>query len=189
MADRTAARRYAQAFLSLAHDQGSVERLGTDLETALTTVQAEHGQLMRALSNPVFTAAERGNVAVQVFGGHGLDLDPLTLNLLRLLIDRGRFADLPDVVAAFRDGADDLAGRMRVGVTTAEPLTDELAEQVRTALQTATQREILLDQTVDPSLIGGIVARVGGKVFDASIRARLDALKDRLIRGQSAAEA
>jgi F-type H+-transporting ATPase subunit delta len=189
MADRTAARRYAQAFLTLASETDAVVRLGEDLDEVLAACRAADGLLLRVLSNPVFTSAERRAVIDATVGQLGLDLDPFTVNLLRLLSDRGRFAILPDLIGFYHEGADDLAGRLRVEVTTAEPLTQELAAEIRGALERSTGRDVVLERQVDPALIGGIVARVGGKVYDASIRTRLASLKETLILGSSVAEA
>lgn len=189
MADRTVARRYAQAFLTLAAELDQVTLLGEDLDEVLGAVQAADGLLLLTLSNPVFTAEERKAVLIAGFTGLGLDLNPMTLNLLRLLIDRGRFAVLPELVRFYHEAADDLAGRIRVQVSTAEPLSNDLANEIRQALAAATGREVLVERQVEPELIGGLVARVGGKVYDASIRARLDSLKDRLIHGHVVAEA
>jgi len=189
MADRTVARRYAQAFLSLAADNGAVTRYGEDLDEVLAACRAADGLLLRVLGNPVFTGAERRAVIDAAIAGLGLDVDPMTVNLLRLMSDRGRFSVLPDVVVFFHEGADALAGRIRVGVTTAEPLSQELAAEIRQVLERSTGMEIVLDRSVDPSLIGGLVARVGGKVYDASLRTRLASLKETLIVGRIAAEA
>lgn len=189
MADRTVARRYAQAFLSLAAELDAVARMGDDLDEVLDLVNAASGLLLNTLSNPVFTSEERRGSLEETIESVGVEIDPMTLNLLRLLIDRGRFSVLPDLVKFYHQAADDLAGRVRVEIVTAEPLGQALATEVRDALTQSTGREVVLDRRVDPELIGGLVARVGGKVYDASIRARLDDLKHRLILGQPIAEA
>lgn len=182
MAERAAARRYAAAFLSLAAELDQVEALGKDLDSALEAARSDGGILLRVLSNPVFTGDERRAVLDALLPQMGLQ--PMTANLLKLMVDRGRFGALPDLVAIYHDEADALAGRLRVQVSTADPLTPELERDIRAALQASTGKQIVLDTDVDPSLIGGLVARVEGKVYDASVRARLDALKHRLITGQ-----
>jgi F-type H+-transporting ATPase subunit delta len=189
MADRTAARRYAQAFLSLASDNDAVGRWGEQLDQVLALSGQGGGLLLKVLSSPVFTAAERRKAVEVAFSELGVQLDPQTLNLLRLLIDRGRYGILPDLVSFYHEGADELAGRVRVQVVTAEPLSDALAAEVQSALEQSTGRQVVLERNVDPALIGGLVARVGGKVFDASLRTRLQNLKNRLILGHSVAEA
>lgn len=187
MADRSAARRYAAAFLSLATEIGQVEQLGKDLDATLEVARAEDGLLLRVLSNPVFSAEERVSVVTTLIPQLGVQ--PMTSNLLRLMVEKGRFAVLPDLVEIYHAEADAEAGRLRVQVTTADALSADLAEEIRAALARSTGKEIVLDTNIDPDLIGGMVARVGGKVYDASVRARLDDLKYKLIHGQTAAQA
>lgn len=187
MGDRTAARRYATAFLSLAEELDQVAAFGADLASVHEAASGADGLLMSVLANPVFTADERRGVLNGVLPQ--LNVQPMTANLLRLMVDNGRFGALPDMIEIYNDAADALAGRLRVEVTTADPLTDELAAEIRAALGASTGREIVLDTKLDSALIGGLVARVGGKVYDASMRARLEGLKYRLIKGMPAGEA
>jgi len=184
MADRAAARRYAAAFLSLADELGQVEALGKDLDTALEAARADDGVLLRVLGNPVFTADERRKVLDALLPQLGLQA--MTVNLLKLMTDRGRFGALPDLVSIYHQQADDLAGRVRVQVTTADPLTDALEKDIKAALENATGKSVVLDTQIDASLIGGLVARVEGRVYDASVKSRLEALKHRLITAQVA---
>ncbi|MFK7927292.1 MAG: ATP synthase F1 subunit delta [Myxococcota bacterium] len=184
---RSAARRYAAAFLSLASDLGQVEALGKDLDTVLEAARVDDGVLLNVLANPVFTADERVSVITTLMPGLGVQ--PMTSNLIRLMVEKGRFAALPDLVEIYHAEADALAGRVRVQLTTADSLSDDLAAEIRTALERSTGKQIVLDTQIDPDLIGGLVARVGGKVYDASVRARLDDLKYRLIHGTTAAQA
>lgn len=187
MADRTAARRYAAAFLELAAELDIVTRLGRDLDQALAASRENDAILLKVLGNPVFNSDERKAVLDAVLPA--LDLHPMTSNLLRLLVDKGRFSVLPDLVEIFHEQADALAGRVRVEVTTAEALSDAMAKEIRDALARSTGMDVVLDTKVDASLIGGLVARVGGKVYDASMRARLEDLKHRLIHGLPPAQA
>ena len=118
-----------------------------------------------------------------------LGLSPMTTNLLKLLVEKQRFAAVLDIVDIFRERADELAGRVRVQVATAEPLNAAMKAEVKAAMATLTGKQVLLETSVDPSLIGGLVARVGDTVYDASLKARLSDLKHRLIHAQAPAEA
>ncbi len=184
MAERAAARRYAAAFLSLADELGQVDQLGRDLETALKVARADDGVLLKVLSNPVFTSDERRTVLDALLPQLGLQ--PMTVNLLKLMTDRGRFGALPELVEIYHQQSDELAGRLRVQVTTADPLSDALENDIKAALEKATGKQVVLDTSIDASLIGGLVARVEGRVYDASVKNRLEALKHRLITGQVA---
>lgn len=187
MADRSLARRYARAFIDLAEEQGSVEDLGSELAKAVSAFKAHDSMLLEALANPVYTVDERRRVLDEVLPRLGLS--PMTNNLLKLLLQKGRFGIIELVEEAYRDSADERAGRVRVVVETAEPLTPQLEAEVRASLEGVTGKTVLLDTRVDPALIGGMIARVGGKVYDASVRNRLHQLRQTLLEQTTAAEA
>lgn len=184
MADRSAARRWARAFIDLAAEIGEVDRLGQDLATAQALMQAAESLPFRVLCNPVFSVEERQAVLSELLGL--VDVHPMTNNLLALLVERGRFALLPHVVDLYAAAADERAGRVRVEVRTAEALSDDLHDAIREALSKSTGREVLLDTRVDPSLLGGLTARVEGKLYDASLRTRLETIKRRLVSAPAA---
>jgi F-type H+-transporting ATPase subunit delta len=187
MADRTVARRYARAFIEIADEHGAIDRLNGELEAFLASSRAEGGELFNALANPVFTVAERIAVLQAVLPR--LRVHPLTSNLLCLLVEKGRFSNIPEITEIFGSLADERAGRARVLVETAEPMSAQLEAEVRAALERVTRKQVVLETHVDKSLIGGMVAHVGSKVYDASVRARLEDIRQRLIAGQVPAEA
>ena len=187
MADRTIARRWARAFIDLADEADKIDPMGEELQKALDAVQTGEGQALQVLSNPIFTHDERRNVLDRILGE--IKLQGPTANMLRLLLDKGRFAELPAIVELYTDLADERAGRERVVVETAQPLTPQLEAEVRAMLEKVTGKTILLDARVRPELIGGLVARVGSKVYDASVKSRLHTLKNRLIAHQAPADA
>lgn len=187
MSDLSVARRYARALLDAASEGDAAERIATDLRAVLDTLSSEGGQLLEALANPVFSVEERQGVLGAVLAR--LDVHPLTANVLKVVADRGRFGSLPGVLEAYQELLDERAGRVRVQVRTVKPLSDALAERVRAAFATATGKEVVLETSLDPSLLGGLVARSGGRVYDASLRTRLEDLKHRLIHAQALPEA
>ncbi len=187
MGDRSIARRYATAFIALAAENRAVDKLGEDLTKALALMDANDGQLYTALSNPVFTSEERKAVLAKVVPM--VKLKALTRNMLNLMLDNGRFALLRDVVEVYSEMADDKAGRARVLVETAEPLTPQLESEVRTMLESVTGKTVTIETKVSPELIGGIVARIGSRVYDASIRTRLENVKTALLNASTAADA
>lgn len=187
MADRAIANRWAKAFIELAQEHRAVDKLGEDLQSALNAMQANNGQLFDALSNPVFTTDERRAVLDAVLPK--LRLYSPTRNLLHLLLDKGRFALLPEIDASYHEMADDLAGRTQVTVQTAEPMSPQIEAEVRAAMERVTGLQVTLNTQVRPDLIGGIVARVGSRVYDASLRTRLENVKQALLAQPIVAEA
>lgn len=173
------ARRYAQAMIEVAAEADAIDAVSNDLQTFVGLLDAQGGELRHALCSPVFTTEERGNVLDALLPRLGLH--PLATNLLRLVNDKHRFAQLPDIAEAYVGLADERAGRQLVEVTTAEPMTPQVEAEVRAALAKATGKTVRLKTAVDPSLIGGLVARVGGTVYDSSIRSRLEQLKHNLV--------
>jgi F-type H+-transporting ATPase subunit delta len=180
MADGSLARRYARALLSLGVAQGCIDQLGADLGTFASVLDQDDGQLRGILNNPGLTTTERKNVVVAVIGM--LSLHPLSQNFINLLVDKSRLGVFDDIQRAYSDMADELAGRVRATVTTAAAADTSTADQIRQVLESTTGKTVLIDFQVDPDLIGGIVARVGDTVYDASIRARLQNLRETLSR-------
>ncbi len=185
MGDRTAARRYARAFLELAESNGNTDRLVKDLTDLTAALRGT--ELWTVLCSPVFSVEERKSVLKAV--SPRLGLQPLTENLLNLALDKGRFGDLPEITAAFNEMADEKANRARVVVETAEPLTPQLESEIKAALGRITGKQVVLQPVVKPELIGGMVARVGSRVYDASVRSRLEDIRQKLISAQVPAEA
>lgn len=187
MADDAIPRRFARAFLDLAVENRVVDPLLADLQRLLQAVEVDDGALLKTLANPVFGKDERRSALVSV-----LDLlraQPLTRNLAGVMLDKGRFGYFPQVVRLFAAMADEAAGRERVVVETAEPMSPALIAEVRAAMERVTGKQVALDARVNPQLIGGMVAQVGGKVYDASIRSRLEEIRQQLIQAQLPAEA
>lgn len=182
MDDRTIARRYAVAFIDLGRERDAIDQLLGDIERLVSLAEADGGRLLDALANPSFSVDERRGVLKDLLTrGKACSL---SRNLCHLMLDRNRLGALPDVLEAFREMADEQANRARVQVETAEPLSPQLEAEVRAALERVTGKSVVLDLSVNPDLIGGMVARVGGKVYDASVRARLEHLRQTLTRAQ-----
>ena len=185
--NQTVSLRYAKALFDLADKAKQTEEVASELSTLNSALQSDEGQLFGALCNPVFTIEERQAVL-------GLILDKLktgglTTNLARLLLDKGRIANLPAIASAYQAQADDRTGRINVTVETAEPLSAQLEGEIRAALEGTTKKSVILNTTINSELIGGMVVRVGSKVYDASIRNKLDRLKQHLLSSPLTAEA
>ncbi len=175
------ARRYARALVSLGQDEGVIDQLGADLNTFLDVMGLGDGMLQAALENPGISVGERKAVLEQVL--ERTKLHAYTANLLRVLMDNGRFLHLGAVAGAYRDMADELANRVRATVTTARALDAGGVAEVQSALEAMTGKSVLVDFQVDAGILGGVIARVGDTVFDASVRARLAAMEKGLADG------
>lgn len=175
-----AARRYAQALIELAAEVDAVDRVGADLDGFAQAAVANEGLLGGALASPVFTVEERRGVLDAVLPKLGVH--DLVSRVLHLANDKGRMALVPKIAEAYRAMADVRTGRVRVAVQTAEPLTAQLETEVRMALEKLTGKTVVLTTEVEPELIAGMVARVGDKVYDSSLRTRLQMMRQSLLR-------
>jgi len=174
----TAARRYAESAFEIAGRDGTVDRWRQELDLAAGIL--EDPAVARGLSDPT-VATDIREQAIQA-GFKGQVSVPL-LNLLRLLVRRGRIHDLPRVAAEFRR-----LDNIRLGITparavSAAPLEPAEVKALTARLEQMTGGRIELEQEVDPSLLGGLVVRVGDRLIDGSVRGRLERLRNQLVSG------
>ncbi len=174
MADGSLARRYAKALVALAVEADALDAVGADLDRFARVMALDDGALRATLTDPSLTLAERKAVLDAVLGRLGLR--EVVGNFLRLVLDKGRMGAFDDMVRAYGELADERAGRVRAAVITARPIDEALRVAVRDALQGATGRTVLVRYEVDADIIGGMVARVGDVVYDASVAGRLEEL-------------
>jgi F-type H+-transporting ATPase subunit delta len=175
---RSTARRYAEAALSIAERDSSLETWVAALETATGRLGAP--ELMRVLADPALSFDARRSVAEQVMG------DTVTggpRNLVLLLVRRGRIELLPEVAAQLRRLYDQRQGMVKATVTSASPLTDADVSALRDRLAGMTGGRVDISLQVDPDILGGVMVRVGDRLIDGSIRGRLERLRTRLAAG------
>lgn len=189
MSDLAVAERYARALVELGQEEGLVEQFLGDLNGFQAVLDLESVDVLGTLAHPGFSLDERRAVLDEVLGQ--LKLHNHSANFLRITLDKGRFRAVPAIISSYTAAADALAGRVRARVTTAFELSPELEKSIQDALASATGKTILLDKTVDPLIIGGVVAEVGGRIYDASLRTRLLNLRQTLLstNPEQAAEA
>ncbi len=188
MSMHAVARRYAGALAELAAERKVLEPVGASLG-AFAALLASSDELRAGVSSPAFTKEERRGVLEAVLA-KWTDVDELSANFIRLLGDKGRMAAFDAVVSAYGELVDDRQGRARAHVASAKKLTKKDLTTIENQIKTLTGKsEVIVEQTIDADLIGGIVTRVGDLVFDGSIRTRLQSLRLQLINQGEAAEA
>jgi F-type H+-transporting ATPase subunit delta len=179
MTTRATAVRYARALLDVSVEQGVPERVEKELAGFLSLL-AEHDALGSALASPAVPPARKRVVVerlIELDGG----LSDVTTRLLMMLADRDRLALLGEVHQAFAERLMERQGVIRTTVTTASPLDVTRVEDVKTRLTAATGKNVTMDTTVDPDLIGGMVTQIGSTVFDGSIARHLERLRARFL--------
>ena len=179
MTTRASATRYARALLDVAVNESIEDQAERDLVAFRDLMQA-HPEVAAALTHPALPAA-RKRALTETLAGR-LSLSKPVAKLLRILADRDRLAIVPDLVDVYRERLLDQRKVIRAEVTTAEPLPQGYEVQLKDRLSRATGREVTLATRVDPSIIGGVVARIGSTVYDGSIAAQLARMRERLAR-------
>lgn len=169
-----AAERYAGALFELAQSAGDLDRVAADL-AALADALKTSPDLKRLAHSPLFDAdaKARGLAAVAEKAGFA----PLTRKFLGMVAINRRAAELGDIAAVFRSMVDRARGHTRARVASAAPLGDAEIARLKASLSAALGRDVELDQIVDPSLLAGLRVRVGSRLFDSSLRTRLQGLR------------
>jgi F-type H+-transporting ATPase subunit delta len=171
-------RRYARALFSIGVDRGSFEQLGKELD-AIAELWAGSPELREALANPVFKASEKRAVLESLLPR--IAPTPDVQKFVLLLLERRRLPAVGAVARAYREMADLHTGRVRAQVTSAQPLGAAELDRVRQSLARRTGKQVIVEASVDPGLIGGVVARVGDLVLDGSVRTQLGMLRVKLL--------
>lgn len=181
MTNRTAANRYARALF----DVGLAEKADLSaLEQQLVAFNAllkQHPTLEQVLLNPAVPAPRKRAAVVELTARAGLS--PVLAKLLVLLAERDRLVLLPDLLERFRARLLDHQKVVRAEVTTATALTPDRTESIERSLAQATGRSVALTTRVAPEIIGGLVARIGGTVYDGSVTKQLEKMRQRLSIG------
>jgi F-type H+-transporting ATPase subunit delta len=176
------ARRYAKALLLIGKEDGQAEHYRVELEGVAELMAKEKG-LEQAIINPLYDADGRRKVLAAVI--EKLELSKVVSSFLLLLFDKGRFGFLATINEFYQKLADELKGVARASLVAATSLSDDTVEKIRLALSQKTGKDIILDVAQDPSLIGGIVTKIGDLVLDGSIKTQLLNMRESLKRGES----
>jgi len=179
MKSSTAAARYAKALFSLAKEDLRLREVQEELE-GLAKLLAGNAELRDALLTPLHPADERKAV-LRSIGERGHSR--LLTNFLSYLIDQRRLVNFEGICDEFVRLANEDAGLMTAEVVSASPMDERRKDRLRRALSERTGREVRLEITEDPSLIGGAIAKVGDLVFDGSIKTQLSQLRATLMKG------
>jgi F-type H+-transporting ATPase subunit delta len=179
MTNKTAATRYARALLDVAiKERADVQQIEQEL-AAFTELFTQHPTLGKVLVNPA-VPVQRKKAAVTELTAR-LKTTAILAKLLILLAERDRLALLPDLLASYRERLLDYQKIVRAEVTTAVPLGTDRTQAIERGLAQLTGRSVTLATKVDPSIIGGVVARIGSTVYDGSVTTQLQKLKQRMV--------
>ena len=167
-----AAIRYAKAILETAVSSGKAKQVNDDMKSVLTAVDSS-ADLKEFLSSPIITSDVKMNALTEVFGS----VQAETRSLFRLLKENKRFQILAAIATQYNIQFDEMNDDEVAKVTTAFPLTADLEAKILAKAATISTKKITIQNTVDPSIIGGFILRIGDKQYNASVSNRLQELK------------
>jgi F-type H+-transporting ATPase subunit delta len=176
------ARRYAKALLLIGKEDGQAETYRKELNDIASLIAGDEA-LEQAVNNPLYNADGRRRVLNTVIEKMGLS--NVMASFLLLLFDKGRIGFLGSINEFYAKMADELKGVARASLVSAIKLSDETVEKIRETLSQKTGKDIVLETEQDPSLIGGIVTKIGDLVLDGSIKTQLLNMRESLKRGES----
>jgi F-type H+-transporting ATPase subunit delta len=179
MISRSSAVRYARALLDVALQESIADQAERDL-ASFADLLARHEDLRTAATHPAVPAARKRSLVGAL--ASRLQLSVPVTKLLVLLADRDRLALVPELLERYRERLLEHRNVVRAEVTTAETLTADREAAIGERLTRATGRQVMLTTRVDPSIIGGAVARIGSVVYDGSLAAQLTRMRERLAR-------
>ena len=131
--------------------------------------------LQRLVKSPVFGAEEQERAVGAILDKAGIT--GFAANFIRLVASNRRLFALPDMIRAYRTLLADHKGIVRAQVTVAEPPSDKIMSDIKSALRDVAKAEVDLDVKVDPSLIGGLIVKMGSRMVDASLRTKLNSIR------------
>jgi F-type H+-transporting ATPase subunit delta len=166
--------RYATALFELGLEEKALEHIEADLNRFGEALDAVE-DLARLVKSPVFSAEEQGRALAAILDE--LKIEGLTKNFLLLVSKNRRLFATPDMIRAFRGMLAAQRGETSATVTAASKLTEAQITALKQALKAALSKDVMLDQRVDPSLIGGLMVKVGSRMIDTSLRTKLNSLK------------
>ena len=166
--------RYATALFELARDEKSVDAVRADLDS-FEAMLNDSDDLKRLVRSPVFSAGEQSKALSAVLEKSGIS--GIAANFLKVLTANRRLFVVGDVIRAFRALVAKFKGEATADVTVAEPLNDKNLDALKSALKSVTGKDVALNVKVDPSIIGGLMVKLGSRMVDSSLRTKLNAIK------------
>nr|WP_280870199.1 F0F1 ATP synthase subunit delta [Labrys sp. LIt4] len=168
------ASRYANALFELASEQNAIDSVAADLGRFNGLVE-ESADLKRLVRSPVFSSEEQTKAVTAVLERAGIG--GIAANFIKLAAHNRRLFAVGDMIAAFTALVAKARGQASAEVTAAQPLSDDNLNVLKDSLKSATGKDVSLNVKVDPSLIGGLIVKIGSRMIDASLKTKLQSIK------------
>lgn len=168
------AERYASSLFELALEAGVVEAVGADLDRFQALLD-ESDDLKRLVASPVFSAEDQSKAISAIVEKAGIS--GLAANFLKVVANNRRLFAVPGMIASYRTIAAAHRGEIVAEVTSAHALDEAQETELKAALKSVTGKDVTIALTVDPSILGGLIVKVGSRQIDTSLRTKLSTLK------------
>ncbi len=182
MSDIIIARRYARALKEEADESGITEKVDADVVLIRESLAASR-ELLRFFESPIISRERKSTVVRELFEAR---IEAITLQFLLLMVEKQREQIFPQVVQAYSEARDEQLGIVNVSVRIARTMSEEEEKQLVSAIEKMVERRVRLQTSIDGSLLGGLVVRIGDTVYDGSFANQLQSLRERLEAGQVA---
>jgi len=169
--------RYASALLDTAQEDNQVAAVERDID-AIGQMIEESEDMRRLVRSPVFSAEDQAKAIETVLAQVGAQ--PLTMNFFKLLVRNRRLFAAQDIIRLFKALAANARGEVQAEVASAIALNDGQLNELRNTLKASVGKDVMLETTVDPSLLGGLVVKIGSRMIDSSLKTKIATLKTRM---------
>ncbi len=174
------ARRYARALLDIGKEEGQVRRVLSEVEDFAGALDGS-AALRDAMEASHVSREEKQAMLTAALATSGYL--PTTKSFLSLLVEKGRMNILPAILSELRRMVEEFEGIERVEVTVPMPLSEAQKDLLRTVLERRTGKKVVLEESVDPAVLGGMVVRVGSTVYDGCVRTQIQQIQENLQKG------
>lgn len=173
------AQRYSNALVEIAKEgKLTYSKISSDLNT-IKDILDQSKDLNEFLTNPIISIEDKKEIIDKVFSK---EIDILLVNFLKLLIDKNRFNTFDEIINVYNQSLDDINNISRIQVTSAVAMTEELKKKLKEKLETKLKKNVVLDLSINPQIIAGLVIKMGDDVIDMSLKHKLEDLSKNITR-------
>ncbi len=176
MLNRSVARRYAEAFFTIAREANKIDDFQQELEKVVAAIE-EMENLKEYLAHLLIPAAAKKEVIEKIFAGQVSDL---TMNFLKMVVDKRRESYISVIVEEYKDMADEHRNVAKAELVAAREVPEEEVKMLTEKLSASTGKSVQLQVKVDPALLGGVKIRIGDQIIDGTVAKRLEMLRGQL---------
>lgn len=177
MKDDVVAKRYARALYDLGKEEGLQEQFLMDLD-AIVTIINESEEFRSIMESPLYDILLKRRILTELISK--IKMNKYTENFLGILLDKDRFVYLKSILDSYRLIVDEASGKVRAVITSAAELDKTQLDRLSGTLKKIVNKEVDLDVSIDPTLIGGVIAEVEGMIYDGSVKTQISRLKQSL---------